>query len=105
MPILAVGYGSDERALGPDEPLGPALVARCWGPNEPPAETAGQALPVVIIGVVDASWPEELDNDNEFPEPAVEGAPKGSAIASTNEQRDNTESFLFNYTIFQFKYG
>ena len=104
MPILAVGYGSDERALGPNEPLGPALVAR-WGPNEPPAATAGQALPATITGVVDASWPEELESDNEFPEPAVEGAPNGSAIAPANERRDNTQSFLFYITVSTFKYG
>ena len=56
---------------------------------------AGHALPAVVTGVVVGSWPEELDNDNELPDPAVDGAPKGSAIAPANEQRDNSSNYLF----------
>ena len=100
IPMRAVGYGSVERALGPNEPLGTRLGTISCRPNERAGEgfpislraTAGHNIPA-IVGIAGGLvlGPEELeDTVSEAPEPAVEGAPKGSAMASTEEQRRTT---------------
>ena len=105
MPVVV--YGSAERARGletwvPNETPGarPDVPGTC-GPNEPAGKVrAGHALATTFTGV--AAWPEEdEDKAKVLPELAVDGAAKGSAIATTkrqqysNNKRDNSNNYSF----------
>ena len=99
IPMRAVGYGSVERALGPNEPLGTRLDTMSCRPNEraglgfPIAlcATAGHKVPAIVGMAGELLGPDELeDNVREAPDPAVEGAPKGSAMATTERQQRMT---------------
>ena len=101
IPMRAVGYGSVDLALGPSEPLEPLGTSSCRpngraGLSCRPNERAGSAFPISLcataghnvpatIGIAgDVLGPDELeDNVSDAPDPAVDGAAKGSAIAST----------------------
>ena len=107
IPMRAVGYGSVDLALGPNEPLKLVLGTISCRPNERagvscrPNERAGAAFPMslcataghnvpAILGMAGelVLGPDELDDTvSEAPEPAVEGAPKGSAMATTERQQ------------------